>query len=602
MALGKAFIEVHADTKPFAREIGKEIDKILRDVEKDTRKSGGKLGESVGDGVADGVNRKKKKISSRLGEAFDPKENEGFFSRFSKGIVDALDDGISGLPAEIKVVLGAALLAVAPIAGALVAAAVTAAIVAGLTIGLGVIGIVVAAQFAEVRDEFSALMGDLRNIIVEDGQVLFVPMIAALVMVEDRLMALRPLWQNVFGEAAKIILPLVDALLGFVEEFAPGLTVALGQSHRFVDILADGLREIGAEAGNFLAVIASDDDATAALSEILLFIRDLITFTGALTLAFLDLFGLIRKVAIALDVFGVIQPELEHFQKTGLLSAEAMAKLQAGVRGTATALQAQEDAMKEVNKAINDYIDATVSAFQGTVDFEQKLDDMTEALKIHRGAWNLDTQAGRDHQTAVVAAAKALVVQRANTINLTRDTEAASATFATNTARLRALAIAGGISAAKFDALTGAILSVPPPIAPGINPAAIPPVTSLAAAFRALAAAINAAVAAQSKLRKRTITGGGGGVQEFAEGGIVPATPGGQIVRVGEGGSSETIIPNNDPSRAMQLLNQSGLSSMFTPIVNVFVGNTQLNAFIDSRISEILTMSARDLAYGTRGI
>lgn len=603
MALGKAFIEVHADTKPFARQIGKEIDKILRDVEKETTTSGKKLGENVGDGIASGVRNSKKKIRDGLGEAFNPMGNEGIFQRFAKGIVDTLDDGLSGLPAEVKALLGASLIVIAPIAGALIGAAVAAAIVAALTIGLAGIGVVVAAQFTEIQNEVVDFMGDLRDTIVADGQVLFAPMMAALIMFEDRLMGLRPIWQAIFGEAAKVILPVVDALLGFAEQFAPRLAIALGTADEFTDILGNGLREIGREAGNFLAIIATDDDAKAALSDILMLVRDLIFFTGALVAGFLDVYGAIRQVFFALDIFGQLEPDLQMYHKGALKGAQATALLAAAARGTASALEHEEKALAEVNKAIEDYINDSFKAWTGNINFEQSLDDMSETLKKHRGALNLDTQAGRDNQSAIKDAANALLIQRANTINLTGDTEKASATFATNTIRLRAAAAAAGITGAQFDALTKEILSVPPPISPGIKPSATNSVNNSASAFRALANAISAAVRAAKGLKSNVaVLGPGGGFQGFADGGIVPATPGGQIVRVGEGGSSETIIPNNDPGRAMQLLNQSGLSSMFTPVVNVFVGNAQLDAYIDSRAHAVMTVSARDLAYGTRGI
>lgn len=48
----------------------------------------------------------------------------------------------------------------------------------------------------------------------------------------------------------------------------------------------------------------------------------------------------------------------------------------------------------------------------------------------------------------------------------------------------------------------------------------------------------------------------------FAEGGIIPSTPGGYPVIVGEGGSPEAIIPLNDSRRAMQLMRESGLDRM----------------------------------------
>jgi len=604
MALGKAFIEVHADTRPFAREIGKDLDKILRDHEKTVKASGKRVGAAIGDGVGDGIKGKRKKIGDGLGQALDPMANAGIFQRLAKGIVDTIDDGLSGLPAEVKVILGAAILAIAPIAGALLAAAVTAAIVTALTVGLAGVGVFVASQFREIQSEFVSFMHELRDVVLEDGQVLFAPMMSALIMVEDRLMGLRPIWQRVFGEAAKVILPVVDALLGFVEEFAPGLAIALDQASEFTDILGDGFRAIGQEAGNFLAVIASDDDAKAALNDILLLVVDLIHFAGALVLTFLNVYGEIRKVALLLDFFDLLQPDLERFEKTGLKAAEATNLLATGARGTAAALAAEEESLKQVNDAIQSYITKSFSAWNSNINFEQSLDDMTAALKVHRGELNLDTQAGRDHQEAILKAAQALLVQRANTIALDGSTQAANATFATNRERLRAAAIEGGLTAAEFDNLTKEILDVPAPISPGVNPAATNSVDNSAGAFRSLANAILAAVnaaktaAASSAALKAT----GFTYKGYASGGIVPATPGGQLVRVGEGGSSETIIPNNDPARAMQLLDQSGLSSMFAPVVNVFVGNAQLDSHIDSRVSDMLTTSARDLAYGTRGI
>ena len=69
---------------------------------------------------------------------------------------------------------------------------------------------------------------------------------------------------------------------------------------------------------------------------------------------------------------------------------------------------------------------------------------------------------------------------------------------------------------------------------------------------------------------------------------------------IGEAGA-EAIIPLNKPQRAAQLLSQSGLSNMMGPTVNVYIGNQQIDAYIDDRVDGRIGVTARSLAYGGRG-
>lgn len=66
MALGKAYIEVHADTAPFARELARDLKVILDAAEKELRPSGEKLGRSLATRTAAGIKRDGKKISSEI--------------------------------------------------------------------------------------------------------------------------------------------------------------------------------------------------------------------------------------------------------------------------------------------------------------------------------------------------------------------------------------------------------------------------------------------------------------------------------------------------------------------------------------------------------
>jgi hypothetical protein len=64
----------------------------------------------------------------------------------------------------------------------------------------------------------------------------------------------------------------------------------------------------------------------------------------------------------------------------------------------------------------------------------------------------------------------------------------------------------------------------------------------------------------------------------------------------------EAIIPLNNPARAQQVMAQAGLGGMGTPNVNVYIGNEQIDAYIDTRTNQSMTTTARELAYGGRGI
>src|SRR5690349_11569583 len=165
MALGKAFIEVHADTAPFARELGDELDKIITGSNAKVKASSRKLGEDIATETGEGIRRNRRKISS--------------------GMDDAVT-GLSGLPAEIKVVLGAALVAVAPVALAL-GAGIASAITTGLLLGGGALfGVAVVSQFEEIRAAALDVFGSLRQTFLEAASAYTGGFYKAIDAVQDR--------------------------------------------------------------------------------------------------------------------------------------------------------------------------------------------------------------------------------------------------------------------------------------------------------------------------------------------------------------------------------------------------------------------------------
>ena len=187
MALGKAFIEVHADTAPFARELGDELDKIITGSNAKVKASSRKLGEDIATETGEGIRRNRRKISSGMDDAVTGLfGSNNVLAKLAKGVVDTIDDGLSGLPAEIKVVLGAALVAVAPVALAL-GAGIASAITTGLLLGGGALfGVAVVSQFEEIRAAALDVFGSLRQTFLEAASAYTGGFYKAIDAVQDR--------------------------------------------------------------------------------------------------------------------------------------------------------------------------------------------------------------------------------------------------------------------------------------------------------------------------------------------------------------------------------------------------------------------------------
>jgi hypothetical protein len=69
MALGRAFIEVHADTRPFARQVGPQVTAVVRSVEKVLKDESPELGDVFADSLSDGIDRNSGSISRKVSES-----------------------------------------------------------------------------------------------------------------------------------------------------------------------------------------------------------------------------------------------------------------------------------------------------------------------------------------------------------------------------------------------------------------------------------------------------------------------------------------------------------------------------------------------------
>lgn len=591
MALGKAFIEVHADTKPFARELGRELNNILAAAEKDVRRSASKVGETISEQAGKGVERKRKRIGQGIDKALTDVAKEGIFTRFAKGIVDSIDDGLSGLPAEIKLALGAAVAALLPFLGAAVTGLVNSVVVAAF----GGLGFLVASQFEVVRTSFQQLTSDLRTFFVDIGNVFVEPVLNAFGMIRARVFAMEGWFGEVFAVAATFVEPLTDAFLAFVEGLLPGLLDTMRNSRDIIGELVGGARLLGRAIGEALRIISGSDSAVEGFRDLVIVFSTLILSTAVFIRALSEIYGFLRSISLLLtgptgwaQFFG--GEAADDAADAARNAAAANGEFRTSLGNLIAPTEAEEKALKDLNTQIDALTDLMFAAKNNEIAFEQAMDDLTESVKENGRSLNIQEQAGRDNAQQLLNLAQVALKTRADTIALTGETEKANAKFAEQKAAIYALAAQMKLSKADTDKLIGSLLTLPPPQATGIDQASLTRLRAAVAAATSLASRLGT-------LARFGLQVGTAAIQAHALGGVFNRPHVGMVAEAGP----EAIIPLNNPARAQQVMNQAGLSGMSSPIVSVYIGNQQLDAYIDTRVDRRLTTTARSLAYGGRG-
>lgn len=588
MALGKAFIEVHADTKPFARELASELDKIIRASEKTVKVGAQRTGETLVKETAKGVDREKGTLQKSVEKAFGGALSGNIFFNLAKGIVDTIDDGLSGLPAELKVILGGVLVAALPVAVAL-GSAIATAITAGLSLAGGFgIGALLAAQFVEVQDAALATFDRIRNNLLDNAEVLIRPFINALGMLEGRLDLLGPKFGEIFDKVADTIIPITDALLGFVEEFIPQFAGGFANIDRFLAPLQVGLRQIGEAAGDFFDVILSMEGAPEALYDLLILVRDLIIVFEGLVAVGLALYGVFRDI---IELLGLIEPYEEEISNLGDefgIAGEEAGKFGGAIDGTIAPLEGQARAIEENNRLLAELTSLLFETEQNEIDFERAMDGLTESVLKNGRSLDITGEAGRKNAEQLLKLAQIAINTRQTQIDLTGDVNSAQMAFEKQRESIYNLAKQMGLSETQTEELIGAMLRIPPPKPSGITQGTI----------QALQQAIALASTLAYKLGQVALQGAVAGVKAYARGGIITSPT---VGLVGEAGP-EAIIPLNNPARAQQLMAESGLDRMASNNVNVYIGNDQIDAYIDDRVDQRMVLTARSLAHGGREI
>lgn len=598
--LGEAFIEVRSDLSPFVKNLDKEVKRAAERMEKQLKDSvsaglsggaGGRDGERLGDELGDGVGRGMKR---RLGD-----KNKPPWLNISAALASALDDGISALPTEVKAGIVGGILLALPFVSAALAGATAGALGAGLA-GLGTL---LAFQYSEVEEAGLHLVDTLRKQLVSSAEPFVNVLISAFKFIENRVAALKPRLDSIFETSSTFVGPLVEGLLDMLDNITEAFANVDGKLGPFVKELANGFAVIGTAIGDALTILVdTGEEGEEGLRDLLVAVAILIKGFAGLLAILTEVYGFVRDIALAVPLLAgpiaIFFAESDRAAEGVDTYGNATQGLTDKIFGAISATERETKELKAAAQAMDKARDAAFGLIDATLDYEQSIDDLSDTLKENGRTFTQETDKGRENIRAVGDAIKAAQADAEERFQKGKLSAAeAQMLYQQEVAEILKIAKAHGITEAAIRGVYDEaikLVALPPPDTGWLN--------QIAKGADLTAAALKRAVDEARKLNSGTGGGKGhGGFLEFGDGGIVQ-TPTQAVI--GEAGP-EVVIPLTKPSRAAQLMQQSGLAGMLSAaatLVQVFIGNEQL----DSRTVRIVEANnaalGNSLAFGARGL
>jgi hypothetical protein len=607
MSLGEAFVEVHADMRPFGRELRRNVKPMVEVFERELNNAVGKAassqsedsGRRIGDRIGKGL---KKSLAAQM-------QNNNIFLVIASSLASAVDDGISALPTEVKAALVAGVLAASP----LVAGALSAAVAAGIGVALVGLGVLLASQFEQVQSRAVEFGRNVRESLVDSAQD-FVPAIFnAFDVIETRLRMRRGLLDEIFNVSSNFLEPLVQGALNLVDEIIGSIGNSLDDLKPFVDELGSAFALLGDAVGDALEIlVATGEDGQEAFRDLILVVGSAVVALAGLLFILTKVYGATRDlVKLLADIVGPVSPllviidsfldRIDRASNANKSFVNTNTDAEGSFEGLIKATKGQTDELKEYAKAIEDASKAAKNQLDLNISWEESLDRIAESLKENGDTLDITNEKGRENAREFSKAldiAEERAVERVRTGQLT--TDQALAQYDAEIGKLRQLANNADLSQQEFNDLFSAIIETSQ-LRISSSDIGIDALASELGGANAEASQLYDMLKLITGLRRNIGAGAVAGVRGFAEGGMhyLP-----ELVRVAEDGP-EVTIPLTKPARAAQLMRQSGLDSMFggsgSASFAVYIGNEQL----DSRVVRIVETSngkqALALNHGGRG-
>lgn len=553
MALGRAYIEIHADTRPFRKDLDDGVQRTLRN-------STQGIGQAATQGITQGL------------------KTFRFIPGTFQGIL------VTGLAA---IIIGAA----PAIAQALQASFVTAFGLAGIGAGIAL----AVSQSSEIQEAGKALGARLLDGLQTAATPFITPILQSLDILGRRFEHILPTIAQGFAAIAPHVRNLAVGIADFASNLMPGFLAALQNSGPAVDELSRQLANLGTTLSDAFKSL-SDDPKTTIEGLRLLF--GLLNVTIAGTVHVIDLLS--KAWRLYINVVDEASSKLSLFGPLAIIVQEGVQKLRRGVEETTPATDAYGDALLKVGEG------ASYAAVQGNglvetlrevwsvqlqvsnsaIAFEEAIDGVTESFKDNKKNIDINTEAGRENVSQVNQSIDAAIREHEAQIAAGAGIEEANKAYSNRIARLRETLRQAGLTEGQIDSLIGAYEKVPPSLTTNVSvpglPGAITGMQALARAQREIARDILINVRASTP----------GGIGGRAEGGVITKP---ELSWIGEAGP-EAVVPLTDPARAQQVMQEAGLVSPMT--INIIVDGE----VIERRVVRATQNQARQITSQPRSI
>lgn len=569
-----------ADTREILLKlIGRET---VSDAARKAARGLGDMGDAADDSAKDvkkldrAISETEKTIARLKAQARDSDDPLSFMrdigkaERSLKSLNKLADEGAQGFTARFAARLGP-IMAKAPIGPAfavpLAAAAAGAAPViagvlsAGIVGGIATAGVGAGVALAIADDPRVAAAGKrlaltVRTSLTDAAAPFRKETLAAIGDVQDAFVELRPLLQDIFGDASKFLRPLVAGVTGAIAELGPGLAAAVEKAGPVIDVISRKLPELGRTIGNQIEIIAGgSEDAAEALSSLFTVLDVGISTVGPSLRALTETFGLLDKaglltgfVGIA-DKMGLFNTNAKEMHRRGEDVTGALDGMNAAATRAATQVQTLAQRTREL-------ADANRTAVSTEIAFEEAIDNATAAARDNGKTIDTNTTKGRANMEALNSLAGAALEHADATRDATHSQDRVNEVMQRGYDRFIAAAKAMGVGKARADELARSLGLIPPSKTITIK---YPTMTAAEIKARALAAGINSidtykeiliVQRLQTKgVRISGVTGAGGFTERAAGGSMLP----GKRYVVGErgpellqmGNASGHVTPNH---------------------------------------------------------
>lgn len=526
MALGRAYIEIHADTKPFRKDLDNDVKKTLRDSTKG-------IGKAATDGISNGLK------SFR----FIPGTFQGVF--------------ISGL---VGVIIAAAPAISAAIQGLLSTAFGLAGIGAGIALAI--------SQSSELQDAFKELGGRIFNSLQSAATVFLTPIEHAVQDLGRSFDRILPDIQASFAALAPFVDDVVRGITGFVENIMPGLRRAFENSGPALMQFSIELSHLGTTLGDFISTLTDDPEV---LVEGLKFAFLALNVTLAGTVQILDLLG--QSFAAYQEAASDFSTVFAPFSAAALIYKDNIADTDGIIRGLVPITNEYTDALGRQGQGANyaavqgnglletlrEIYNVQLAASNASIAYEQSIDDLSETLADNGRTIDINTQKGRDNVTAVNASIAAAIREHEAAIAAGASIEETNEVYRARIRELQNTLRAAGFTEEAIAELTAAYVKVPDSLTTKVTAPGLPGVLTQAEALNNQLRQLRREVLINIRASTPGAIGG------RAEGGVVTKP---EISWIGEAGP-EAVVPLTDPARAQQVMAEAGLMTPMT--INIIV-------------------------------